>query len=194
MRRTLVAVCGVSLLLAGCGDDGGGSMDTGAATETSMTPTTGSGSGSGSESSMSGATTATDTVAESSGGAECDNTDQAMIDMCIESAMGMPGYCPEVGDCNCMSCSCELAACEADAGCAAIRECAQMTGCLGLDCLEPENCMMVIEDAGGVAGPSGMIALTLSGCVEASMCETQCPGATTGEDGSSSGGGSGSGG
>src|SRR5687768_2279062 len=192
MGRTLAIVCGFSLLLTACpGDDGAGTGETGSDLTDGMT-STGSESGSGSMSTSSMSMTSTPGTEESSGGPMCDSTDQATIDMCIAGAMMEADYCPEVGDCNCMSCACELGACEADAGCTAIRECAQMTGCLGLECLEPENCMMVIEDAGGVAGTSGMIALALSGCVEGAGCMTQCPG-TTDTDGSSSGSGEGSG-
>jgi hypothetical protein len=191
MGRSLTIVCGFSLLLTACpGDDAGGTGETGSDLTDGMT-STGSESGSGSGSMSSSMTmTSTPGTEESSGGPACDSTDQATIDMCIAGAMEEDDYCVEVGDCNCMSCACELGACSADAGCSAIRECAQMTGCLGLDCLEPENCMMVIEDAGGVAGPSGMIALALSGCVEGAGCATQCPGESTGSsggEGSSSG-------
>ena len=191
MRRTLV-VSGFSILLAACGDDGGGA-DTGAMTEAStMDPTMASdptGTSTPTSTTMD-PTGASETMEETTGGPACDNTDQATIDMCVMGAMGMPDYCPEVGDCNCGSCACELAACQADEGCTAIRECAQEMGCLGIECLEP--CGDVIEMYGGVAGPSGMIGLMLSACVEASGCPTQCPGETTGTmEGSGSGSGSG---
>lgn len=190
MRRTLI-VSSFSLLLAACGDDGGGG-DTGAATtDATMDPTSTSmpstSMPSSTDPTMASETMASETMEDPTGTQQCDSSDQATIDMCVAGAMAMSDYCPEVGDCNCGSCACELAACEADAGCSAIRECAQMTGCLGLDCLDEMNCGDVIMMAGGVAGESGMIALALSGCVMDSGCPTQCPGGGS-EDGSGSGG------
>jgi hypothetical protein len=192
MRRTLV-VSGFSILLAACGDDGGGA-DTGAMTDAStmdptMDPTMGSdptGTSTPTSSTTMDPTGESETMSETTGPA-CDNADQATIDMCVMGAMGMPDYCPEVGDCNCGSCACELAACQADEGCTAIRACAQEEGCLGIECLEP--CGDVIEMYGGVAGMSGMIGLMLSACVEASGCPTQCPGGTGTGEGSGSGSG-----
>ena len=189
MRRTLV-VSGFSLLLAACGDDGGGEETGAGTTASTMDPTGSSDPTSTSMPTSTDPTMASETMEESTGAPACDSTDQATIDMCVAGAMAMPDYCPEVGDCNCGSCACELAACEADTGCSAIRECAQMTGCLGVMCLDEMFCGDVIEMAGGVAGESGMIALALSGCVEGSMCPTQCSGETGGsEEGSGSGSG-----
>ena len=148
---------------------------------TTMGPVSNSGT------SVSAGSTSSDDVADSSGGPACDPGDQALIDICIEMANAMD-TCPEVGECNCNSCACELAACNESADCTAIRECAQMTGCNGIDCLDPTTCGDVINMAGGPTGEGTSLALTLSNCNMAAGCPITCGGTGTDSGGSDSGG------
>lgn len=69
--------------------------------------------------------------------------------------------------CACNLCLDPLYACEQDAGCVAMRDCAEQAGCEGPDCLEP--CGAVIDMYGGPFGSSGALALELSDCL-ASTC------------------------
>lgn len=75
------------------------------------------------------------------------------------------------GECACTECLEELQACEADPGCTAIRECAQESGCGGIDCLGP--CGDVIQMNGGPFGPAGMLAQAIGTCVDM-QCQGQC--------------------
>ncbi|MEM6990929.1 MAG: hypothetical protein AAF721_10540 [Myxococcota bacterium] len=170
-------------------DDDGNSTaaETGTPGTTTGAPMTGADStGMGSTSTPGGSSEGGSTAA----GPMCDSTDPAAITECEATAMGM-GTCPEVYECVCGSCVCELAACQEDAGCVAIRDCAQETGCLGLDCYMMETCMEVIDANGGPVGDSASIAISLSTCTEGAACPIQCPGDTTGGSDST---GSGSGG
>lgn len=70
----------------------------------------------------------------------------------------------ECETCACNTCLAELQACEQDAGCVAIRMCAQANMCTGIGCLGP--CGDVIDQNGGAFGPSAGLAKALSECVE----------------------------
>lgn len=185
---------GLALFLVACGDDGGSGDGTTGADATTSTSNTGSDTDNGETGmnttvDMDTASMEEDSTAAAETGPACDNTDQTAIDLCNEMA-GMEGTCEEVAGCVCGACVCELAECQTDAGCTAIRECAQMTGCTGLDCYMPETCQMVIDDNGGPVGPSASIALSLSTCTEGAMCPIQCEGETgdsTGDSGDSGG-------
>lgn len=79
--------------------------------------------------------------------------------------------CLEIAQNECESCGCELCldplyACQQDPGCVAMRDCAEQSGCAGVDCLEP--CGPVIDMYGGPFGSSGELALALSDCLTAS--------------------------
>lgn len=71
-------------------------------------------------------------------------------------------------DCGCENCLEEYQACEMDEGCKAIHDCAEETGCSGLDCLQ--SCGDVINMYGGLVGMSASLGLEFSGCLESSMC------------------------
>lgn len=188
---------GLALFLVACGDDGGSGDGTTGADPATSTSNAESGDTDNGETGMNTtvvdmdtASMEEDSTAAAETGPACDNTDQTAIDLCNEMAQ-MEGTCEEVAGCVCGACVCELAECQTDAGCTAIRECAQMTGCTGLDCYMPETCQMVIDDNGGPVGPSASIALSLSTCTEAAMCPIQCDGGTgdsTGGDSGDSGG------
>jgi hypothetical protein len=75
------------------------------------------------------------------------------------------------GVCACTECLDELQACEANPGCKAIRDCGQMAGCTGVDCLGP--CGGVINMNGGVFGQPAQLAQAIGNCV-ASQCKNEC--------------------
>ena len=171
-----------------CGDDSGSNADTDAAdtgSSTSNADTAGTGGDDGLTSTDG---SGGDDVGDTSGGMSCDNTDQMLIDMCIEAAEAEM-TCEEVATCNCSNCACELQACQMDADCTAIRECAQATGCNGIDCLDPTTCGDVIDAAGGPTGTGATLALQLSTCNQGAMCPITCDGDTgdTGDTGDSTG-------
>lgn len=89
------------------------------------------------------------------------------VDMCLED-IEKGDAC---GECACNNCLDELSACNADAGCTAIRECAQEAMCGGIDCLGP--CGDTINENGGLAGASAGLALELSGCID-NNCANDC--------------------
>ncbi len=159
----------------GCGDDAGGSGDAATgATTMAMASDTGPASTATPQDSSG-------TTSETSGGPACDPADAAAITMCQQDAAAA-GTCAEVGDCNCEQCLCELLACRDNVDCTSIRECAQMSGCLGVDCYQPETCQAVIDATGGIGSPGAQLALRLSTCTEGAMCPVVC------EGGSGSGG------
>lgn len=75
--------------------------------------------------------------------------------------------------CGCGNCLAPFDACQADAGCVAIRECATQADCAGIACAGP--CGDTINDHGGVFGASLAILTTLGECMDAG-----CPGCTPG--------------
>jgi hypothetical protein len=83
-----------------------------------------------------------------------------VLDGCLEIAAN------ECETCACNLCLDPLYACQQDVGCVAMRDCAEQTGCAGVDCLEP--CGAVIDMHGGPFGNSGALALALSDCLSAS--------------------------
>ena len=72
--------------------------------------------------------------------------------------------------CACTTCYDSLTQCFQDAGCPAILQCANQTGCSGVDCLQPSTCQSVIEQNGGVGSNSVSLAITLFGCVQGGSC------------------------
>lgn len=181
-------------VLTGCpGDDGGGTGDdtTGGATTGGMTSTmmttmamTTMGMDDGVDDGMNttGEPPATtggvdDTTGDPPGGTTEADTGAA-TDTGAGSESGTGGgalNCDAPADecqtCVCDMCDKQLAACEADPGCVAIRDCAAENNCTGLDCLVP--CGDVINANGGPAGESAMLAGEVGTCVGA-MCEKAC--------------------
>lgn len=96
-----------------------------------------------------------------------DTTTGDPLDQCLEQVN--PG--DPCGVCACNECLEELQACNEDAGCTAIRECAQEAGCGGIDCLGP--CGDIIQMNGGPFGPSGMKAQAIGTCVDM-QCANDC--------------------
>ncbi|HWB82459.1 MAG TPA: hypothetical protein VG755_46170 [Nannocystaceae bacterium] len=114
----------------------------------------------GSNADEGGTAPASDDGGEASGGVGETGTGDPVLDACLEIAV------TECETCGCNLCLDPLYACQQDAGCVAMRDCAQMTGCVGTGCLEP--CGAVIEMYGGPFGASGALALALSDCLEGS--------------------------
>jgi hypothetical protein len=90
----------------------------------------------------------------------------AQLDACLMQAGNDP-----CAMCACNNCLDELAKCEMDMGCKAIRQCAQDNMCSGIDCAGP--CGTVINMYGGFGGPSAMLAIALGQCVGMS-CQQEC--------------------
>lgn len=135
-------------------DDGSssGEGDTGDDTGNASSPASGPADDSAS-STMTGATTMPADTGETGSG-------DPVLDACLEIAVN------ECETCACELCLDPLYACQQDPGCVAMRDCAEQTGCAGVDCLEP--CGAVIDMYGGAFGSSGMLALALSDCLTAS--------------------------
>lgn len=91
---------------------------------------------------------------------------------CRAAALTYPGFCEAVHGCACDACASELVACDGNAQCKAIVQCALETGCRGFSCFEP--CRAVIEANGGAEGTGVALALPLSDCVTA-PCALTCP-------------------
>ena len=74
--------------------------------------------------------------------------------------------------CGCNSCLDTLEACELDAGCVAMRECAQASGCTDtVSCYEA--CQSVIDQYGAALGESAGLAAALSECMD-NNCAAAC--------------------
>jgi hypothetical protein len=180
MSRNFYTTLTVTLtLLAGaCGDNGGTSSTS--ATDGASSTSTGDGTTTTTPTTttVDPTTTTVDptttTVDPTTTTSDDTTTDTTMtggdpVAQCLE--MIDPG--DACGECACMNCTDELAACQADEGCTAIRMCAQEAMCGGIDCLGP--CGDTINEHGGLAGMSAMLAQTLGGCV-ADNCGRRCGG------------------
>lgn len=85
--------------------------------------------------------------------------------------------CTEAAECRCDACGTELNACLNDVGCSALRDCTIETGCMGIDCLAPENCEAEFEMHGGPGGDAAQLLLAVSACLEGAGCPP-CTGGT----------------
>ena len=83
---------------------------------------------------------------------------------CMDCCGDCGGADPDECDfCTCDSCFDEWDTCNADPGCSAILDCADSTGCSGIDCyLGP--CQQVIDDNGGPFGDSANLAQNVGQC------------------------------
>ena len=79
----------------------------------------------------------------------------------------------ECGGCMCDQCPAAMTSCQQDEGCLAIAWCIQGSACLPFDCYRPEFCRDVIDQAGGLTGPSVQLALNLSSCAYNAGCSCQ---------------------
>lgn len=86
-------------------------------------------------------------------------TGDPVLDACLAMATNP---CEQ---CACNMCLDPLYACQQDAGCVAMRDCAEMSGCQGAEACY-SACMGVIDQYGGPFGDSAALALALSDCLE----------------------------
>jgi hypothetical protein len=86
------------------------------------------------------------------------------IDQCVQNAQS------DCERCVCKACNTSLDACFQDAGCPLILQCANQTGCTGIDCYRPDTCASVIDRFGGIGSPSVSLAIPLFGCAQS--CNT----------------------
>lgn len=82
-------------------------------------------------------------------------------------------FAGECGSCLCGSCPEEIAECQGDLGCLAIAWCVQSTACLPGNCYEPSTCGNIIDQFGGLNGPSVARAFDLSLCLLSAGCACQ---------------------
>lgn len=146
---------------ASTGSSGSGSSsttdDTGASSSsttggTTLDPAlTGTSTGEGSTTGTTGTTTGDDTTA--GGTTVVEPYDQCMMQT-------EPGN--ECEECICDKCLTEWLACQEDEGCLAIRACALLNTCAGVECLWV--CEPVHSKYGGLYGPSGALAIELGLC------------------------------
>ncbi|HEX4477820.1 MAG TPA: sialidase family protein [Polyangiaceae bacterium] len=98
----------------------------------------------------------------------CSETDATAIASCHAEA-AQENVCAALGACACDHCACEFAACHADADCDAVRQCAEVHNCRGLDCLTP--CGPVVTKAGDLLTTR---ALAISDCADKAGCPSAC--------------------
>jgi hypothetical protein len=110
-------------------------------------------------------------------------------------AGGTTGFCDapanECEACTCKGCANEWEACVDDVGCAEIVACADKTGCSGIDCYLGA-CQSVIDQNGGLFGPSTSLAQGIASCRNQNNCA--CGGGSGGAGGTGGFGGGPSGG
>ena len=76
--------------------------------------------------------------------------------------------------CLCNTCSTPLVECFSDLGCALILACVQQSGCSGVSCYSAKNCRPVIDQFGGLGGPSMGNVLSLLSCSAGSLGACKC--------------------
>jgi len=81
------------------------------------------------------------------------------------------GSCAE---CQCKSCAPAIEGCFSDLGCLSIFICAQQTGCNGISCYSPGTCKTVIDQSGGLTGPSMKKVFSLLSCAASSQATCGC--------------------
>lgn len=86
------------------------------------------------------------------------------VDQCVNQARG------DCEVCACKSCFADIAPCFQDVGCPAILQCANLTGCSGVNCYSASTCQSVIDQYGGPFGSSVNVALPLFQCLQSAGC------------------------
>jgi len=79
-----------------------------------------------------------------------------------------------VTECMCAECVEELSLCFEDPACYAIFDCAVRTGCVDVECYQPNTCMSII-DAVGLGSPSVAMARRIGTCSDAAGCPRNTP-------------------
>jgi hypothetical protein len=86
------------------------------------------------------------------------------VDQCVNQARS------ECEQCACKACFDSIAPCFQDVGCPAILQCANLTGCSGVDCYNVNTCQTVIDQYGGITGSSVAVAQPLFQCLRSAGC------------------------
>jgi len=86
------------------------------------------------------------------------------IEECVNNAQS------DCERCACKSCNGALDPCFKDAGCPLILQCANQTQCSSTDCYQPSTCQSIIDEYGGLSGPSLQLAVPLFQCVRGCGC------------------------
>jgi hypothetical protein len=86
------------------------------------------------------------------------------VDQCVNQARS------DCEMCACKACFDSIAPCFQDVGCPAILQCANLTGCTGIDCYNANTCQGVIDQYGGITGSSVLVAQPLFQCLRNAGC------------------------
>ncbi len=112
--------------------------------------------------------------AENKCGAMCSSTQPGSGGDTSTGGSGLEcDFAGECGSCLCDNCPNEIADCQGDVGCLAIAWCVQSTMCLPTNCYDPSTCGGVIDQFGGLNGPSVAHAFDLSLCLLGAGCACQ---------------------
>jgi len=91
-----------------------------------------------------------------------------IVELCVSAA---PTACEK---CLCQGCGSELTACFSDVGCALIFACAQQKQCQGFNCYQNSTCRGVIDQFGGLTGPSVSEVFSLASCSVTARANCGC--------------------
>ncbi|MBE7479281.1 MAG: hypothetical protein HS104_04715 [Polyangiaceae bacterium] len=168
---------GLVAVVACGGDDGGGSgsggSSSGGASSGGGAGASGAaGSSSGGASSggaSSGGASSGGAAGTSSGGASSGGAAGAGSDLAECKAKAATNPDPACANCACDSCLTELKACEADATCVGLRNCAQKNNCCDEICVLLK-CGTELQAAGGVNGPGTTKASAVKDCTVKNTC------------------------
>jgi len=167
------------LAVAACGGDDGGSGSSSSGGTSAGGSSSGGGGAAGSSSGGGGAAGApaggASSGGSSSGGASSGGTGGAAaggaggsdLQECKAKAATNPD--PACANCACDSCLAELKACEADATCVALRNCAQKNNCCDEVCVLLK-CGTELQAAGGISGPGTTKAKAVKDCTVKATC------------------------
>jgi hypothetical protein len=91
-----------------------------------------------------------------------------IVGLCVSAA---PTACDK---CLCQGCGSELTACFSDLGCALIFACVQQQQCQGFSCYQNSTCRGVIDQFGGLTGPSVSEVFSLASCSVTARANCGC--------------------
>ena len=91
-----------------------------------------------------------------------------IVEACVAVANG------SCDACVCKTCAPQIEGCFSDVGCALIFACVQSTGCQGISCYSNKNCRPIIDQFGGLTGPSMSHVFGLLTCSVSSQTSCGC--------------------
>jgi hypothetical protein len=91
-----------------------------------------------------------------------------IVELCVAAA---PTACDK---CLCQGCGSELTACFSDIGCTLIFACVQQKQCQGFNCYQNSTCRGVIDQFGGLTGPSVSEVFSLASCSVTARASCGC--------------------